>query len=247
MQSGDDAPYVPWADLQRQLEAWRLEGRFQQFFFMRKPPGLRLRFEGPDLVSTLEHVLVRWLEDAERRNLIRSFRFATYEPEVFLFGGQTGMALAHEHFDRDSRLILAYETLNPIDLPRDRLSVALMHDLFVAIADDQSELWDIWQRVWHGHGRPPLPPPAAMQVSPLRGLETLSSPAARLLDEGRSNNARVACRLHAADVARRLDCGPRAWLATACTFHWNRIGLSLDERVPLMAAMLHVLDPHRAD
>jgi hypothetical protein len=44
---------------------------------------------------------------------------------------------------------------------------------------------------------------------------------------------------------RRLDCGPRAWLAQVATFHWNRWGLGPQARVRILSAMLALLDPHR--
>lgn len=246
-QAASQSAYVPWAELADKLEAWRTDKRLDQCFFTRKPPGLRLRFSGPDPIGGLEPVLVAWLQDAENRNLIRSFRFATYEPEVFLFGGPVGMAIAHDQFDRDSRLVIRYEALleaGTVDLPRAQLSLALVQDLFVRFAEDRSELWDIWQRVWHAHGCPPLPPAEEASVTV---LESLSGGAASLGREGLANNEHIALRLRAADTARRLDCGPRAWLADVCTFHWNRLGLPLQHRTPLIAAMLALLDPHRAD
>jgi thiopeptide-type bacteriocin biosynthesis protein len=242
VQAGSDTAFAPWAELADRLATWRQEARLEHFFFMRKPPALRLRFQGPDLVGRLEPVLVAWLEDAEQRNLIRAFRFATYEPEVSLFGGQTGMAIAHDLFDRDSRLILEYETAidqGTLELPRERFSAALMQDLFQHCVEDQSELWDIWRRVWHAHGCPPL---AAASEPDLKTPTAVS-----LLEEGRVGNAHVARRLHAADVARRLECGPRAWLAQACLFHWNRVGLSMPARVRLLTSTLHSLDPHEID
>jgi thiopeptide-type bacteriocin biosynthesis protein len=247
-QGADGSTYTPWAALEAAVKDWQAEGRFDQFFFMRKPPGLRLRFRGSELVKRLEPVLVAWLEDAERRNLIRSFRFAIYEPETYLFGGPVGMDVAHDQFNRDSRLVLHYETLadsNSVELARDELTLQLMNDLFRHFADDQSELWDIWQRIWHGHGCPPLAPSASDRLERDRALLAghLSS-GSQLLEWGRADNKQIARRLHAAEVAGRLRCGPRAWLSLACTFHWNRLGLSFEARLPLLASMLQLLDPH---
>jgi len=245
VQAQGQPAYVPWAELGANLEAWRADHRLDEFFFMRKPPGLRLRFHGADPITTLEPVLVAWLQDAEARNLLRSFRFATYAPEVFLFGGPVGMAIAHDHFDRESRLVIRYEALleaGAVDLPRGRLSLALLHDLFVRFAEDQSELWDIWQRLWHAHGCPALGPAEAI---PLLALDQLPGGAATLGHDALANNAHIASRLRAAEVALRLGCGPRAWLAQVGTFHWNRLGLGLHQRAALMSAMLRELDPHR--
>ena len=71
-------PYVPWEELLAALQAWRADGRFACSFFMRKPPGLRLRFRGAELEACLEPTLVAWLEQAVLRNEIRSFHFARY-------------------------------------------------------------------------------------------------------------------------------------------------------------------------
>ena len=78
-------------------------------------------------------------------------------------------------------------------------------------------------------------------------LANLSGEAANLGRAGLADNAHIAARLHAALVAGRLSCGPRSWLGQICTFHWNRLGLSLADRIPLIASMLQVLDPHQID
>src|SRR5262245_36597466 len=54
--------YIPWAELKNVVDQWRAEGRFDYFFFMRKPPGLRLRFFGEDMTNNLNPKLVDWLE-----------------------------------------------------------------------------------------------------------------------------------------------------------------------------------------
>jgi thiopeptide-type bacteriocin biosynthesis protein len=253
-QAGDPPYYVPWATLQTALEAWRGEERFQRCFFMRKPPGLRLRFQGPHLGARLEPPLVAWLEEAERRNDLRGFRFAIYEPERFRFGGPAGMDVAHDYFDRDSRLDLRYETL-PVDdrrtLPRDLYSLIATNDLLRRCVEDGAELWDVWQRlaVAVGGARTPAGADAAdtardhAAVTLAPGfLGTLTPGALALVEEARAHNAAVAARLHAAAVAGRLTIGPRAWLAAACVFHWNRLGLVLPEPRAMVARMLCLLD-----
>jgi thiopeptide-type bacteriocin biosynthesis protein len=229
--------------LSSRLARWRDEGRFAQAFFLRKPPGLRLRFLADKPASRLEPELVAGFLEMEERNLIRSFRFTTYEPEVFLFGGAAGMAIAHEHFDRDTRLVLEYET-RTVDHPRDVVSAAVLNDLFSRFVEDRGELWDVWMRVWHAHGAPDLP-----HVEPLRpsALHQFSGELEALSHEAQLGNARIASRLHAALLTRRLDCGPRAWLAQVATFHWNRWGLGPRARVRILSAMLELLDPHRVN
>jgi thiopeptide-type bacteriocin biosynthesis protein len=250
-------PYVPWAELSSTLEEWRAEGRFARCFFMRKPPGLRLRFWGNDLQTRLDPTLVAYLEDAERRNAIRSFRFAVYEPEEFRFGGPTGMAVAHHLFDLETRTALRYEALAPADrtgLPRDQLSLALSNDLFRRCVDDAAELWDIWQRLWRALGEPALPPVEnATDLEQVRGAmllvpeftQGLTAPAVDLLRAGCADNAQIAARLHAAEMTGRLRIGKRSWLSTACVFHWNRFGLNVEDAGQMVSRMLGLLDPHK--
>lgn len=242
-------PYVPWADLQAALERWRAEGRFEQAWFLLKPPGLRLRFHGRSLDARLEPLLVAWLEAAEARNAIRGFRFAPYEPETARLGGPAGLRLAHDLFDRDSRVALRYAALAPADraaLPPDLFSLAVCHDLFAQCVGDAAELWDLWQRLAGALGGPAaLSPADAAQQARVAALllegaaeDRLPPALAALLADARAHNAAVAARLHAATVARRLAVGPRAWLATVTLFHWNRLTLTTAELGPLVAAVL---------
>jgi len=233
--------FVPWDELSDRLEGWREQRRFEQTFMLRKPPGLRLRFKTRYPATDLEPELVAWLLEMEQRSLIRSFRFATYEPEAFLFGGSVGMAIAHEHFDFDTRQVLELETRGH-ETPREVISAAVLNDLFLKFVEDRGELWDIWMRIWHAHGTPDLP-----RVEPLApgALGECSGPSQLVSHDASLSNARIASRLHAALLTRRLDCGPRAWLAHVATFHWNRWGLGPIARVRVLSAMLDELDPHR--
>jgi protein-L-isoaspartate(D-aspartate) O-methyltransferase len=252
---GLDAPlYVPWAALRDTLERWRGEGRFARCFFMRKPPGLRLRFQGEHLGARLEPTLVAWLEEAERRNDVRGFRFGVYEPERFRFGGPAGMDVAHDYFDRDSRLTLRYETLaddERVALPPDLYSLIVSYDLIRRCVDDGAEIWDVWRRLRTavGGNSPPVGEDTAAvardraAVGLALAYRSALPPAAQaLLEEAQVHNAAIAARLHAASAAGRLSLGPRAWLAAACVFHWNRLGLSLPELRDMVARMLWLLD-----
>ena len=249
-------PYVPWAALASALDEWRAEGRFRLCFFMRKAPGLRLRFYGDHPAERLEPELLAWLALAERRNDIRSFHVTAYEPEAFLFGGPTGMALAHRQFDLDSRLALRYETLATEDrasLPPDAFSLVLMSDLFGRCVDDAGELWDVWKRLRAARDHLPLPSVRAEELDQARELmalappllDSLPSPARDLLRDGRAGSERLAAQLRAASEAGRLTIGPRAWLMAVCIFHWNRLGLDADDQLRLIARMLCLLDPHQ--
>src|SRR5262249_38180165 len=164
----DGEPYVAWSELSEAVARWRDEGKFRRFFFMRKPPGLRLRFSGEALTERLLPVVVPWLERAEARNCIRGFRFALYEPEVFRFGGPTGMEVAHDQFDRDSRIVLGLEGLpreeREADL-RGAFSLRVIGDLFERCVEDGAEVWDLWKRVQRILDLVPCPPSPAPTAS----------------------------------------------------------------------------------
>jgi thiopeptide-type bacteriocin biosynthesis protein len=256
LQGKGNPPYTPWASLSTAVEEWRAAGRFAGCFFVRKEPGLRLRFWGDNLAEKLEPELLVWLRTAEQQNQIRSFRLVPYEPEQHLFGGPTGMVLAHRQFNRDAGIALRYEALPQDD--RDRLpdylfSLAVLNDLFNRGVDDQGEVWDVWHRLRQARDVLPLPDPAldsqlagvqaiAEQVPGV--LERLPDSIQQLLLESREANEQTAQELRAASGAGRLVIGPRAWLMAVCIFNWNRLGLDPDKQMQLIGWMLQVLNPH---
>ena len=131
-------------------EAWRGEGLFEQCFFQRKQPGLRVRFSGKAIYERLGKALLPWLEQQVEKDRLRSVRFAAYEPEEFRFGGSAGMSVAHDLFDRDTRRVLQYETLvarRSVHVCRDLFSVAMSNDLLARCLEDGAEVWDIWRRL----------------------------------------------------------------------------------------------------
>jgi thiopeptide-type bacteriocin biosynthesis protein len=248
-----EQPFVPWSALATTVERWRADGYFARFYFVRKPPGLRLRFGGPDLGERLEPALTTWLSAAERRNDIRGFRFTGYEPERRRFGGKTGMGIAHDLFDADAALALRFEAgtaSGDQDPPVSRrlLSLAICQDLFTRSLDDGAEVWDVWkgleEAVGGAAGVPFRPDPAV--VGEVRAFLAAPGPAASaVLDPARVANARVSAALRAAVSAGRLSRGPRRWLTAAAVFHWNRWGLPLE--LPLLgscvAAMAESTEP----
>ncbi|MHB8574591.1 MAG: thiopeptide-type bacteriocin biosynthesis protein [Dehalococcoidia bacterium] len=220
---------------------------------MRKPPGLRLRFLGRALSDRLEPALVGWLEQAERRGLIRGFRFAVYEPEQFRFGGPAGMTIAHAQFDADSRLALRYEALDDTGraaLPRDLFSLVKTNDLFVRCVEDGAEVWDIWQRLFAAVGAT-VPALRDADLSRERDAlygtpaftRALTPSALSLQQDAQIANADTAARLHAAFAAQRLTVGLRGLLADLTIFHWNRLGFTTADLQPLTGRMLRLLDP----
>jgi thiopeptide-type bacteriocin biosynthesis protein len=228
--------FVPWPALIDALDQWRVEQRYEWCFFVRKPPGLRLRFAGADVGRRLEPVLLPWLTEAERRNDLRGFRFVTYEPEQARFGGPAGMAIAHGAFDFDSRDAMRYEAMSDEErsgVSRVDLSVAICSHLFLHSLGDRAEIWDVWQRLYRVIARnaPIAPSDARGELDARIARDTLNpadlAPALRSLVEARFNeNLRVAAAIVSARDAGRLRVGLRSWLSAVTIFHWNRLFLS---------------------
>ena len=254
-----DAPgqFVPWAALHDALDQWRAEHRYEACFFVRKPPGLRLRFTGRDLGARLEPVLLQWLTEAETRNDVRGFRFAVYEPEEARFGGPVGMAIAHGAFDRDSRDAMRYESLSDERrgaLNRIDLSVAICSRLFLHSLGDRAEIWDVWQRLLRVINRnaPAADATAAHELDPgpsrpAPDLADLSPELRALVEERFADDVRVAAEIVAARDAGRLTVGLRSWLTAVTIFHWNRLFLSpsLNELASVVADQCRQLEPDR--
>lgn len=256
LQGKGNPPYTPWASLSSAVEEWRAADRFAGCFFVRKEPGLRLRFWGDHLAEKLEPELLVWLNTAEQTNQIRSFRLVPYEPEEHLFGGPTGMVLAHRQFSRDAGIALRYEALPQEErerLPDYLFSLAVLSDLFNRGVDDQGEVWDVWHRLRQARDVLPLPDPApdaqldgvqaiAEQVPGV--LERLPDSIQQLLHDSRAANEQTAQELRAASGVGRLAIGPRAWLMAVSIFNWNRLGLGPDQQMQLIGWMLQLLSPH---
>lgn len=244
--------YVPWADLLAAIERWRAEQRLRLFFFVRKPPGLRLRFSGKDLDDRLLPRLVAWLDEAERRNAIRSYRLAYYEPEQARFGGAMGMQIAHAAFDRDSRHVMRYAGLSTEAqraIPPCAFSLLLVNHLLGSYIRDTAELWDIWQRLSRVVGgvravRATAADEIAVALAAISDRDAvmarLPPDAARLLRDAWQDNAEIIARLHAAEQTARLQIGPRGWLATLCLFHWNRLALEQGDLGEMIDTMLRL-------
>jgi len=225
-------PYIPWTRLLAAVQEWRHNHLIDRFWFVRKPPGLRLRFQEPRGAAGFEATLSRWLVEAERRNDIRGFRFTTYEPESHRFGGDAGMDVAHMLFDAAAALPLQFYAHGSAPLSALEFSVATTSDLLSRCLDDRAEVWDVWCRLGEVI-------PAAKGVEPgqetktldkyLAGLQPLFSVLdnswASLLDDIERAHDCVARDLRALASAGALKVGLRAWLVAATTFDWNRFGL----------------------
>jgi thiopeptide-type bacteriocin biosynthesis protein len=252
----DGGPYLPWGSLSEAVAQWRAEELFQWFWFVRKMPGLKLRFGGRELGARLQAPLARWLRAAERTNEIRGFRFTIYEPETYRFGGEAGMAVAHAHFDAGARLVLGYETLPAQTRERvSRLTLSLTNtsDLLIRSLSDRAEIWDVWRRLHAALESlgPVTPPPAREDWGGVfHGFDSLGSvtdPGLKSLAAmARAGNTATAEALQALAESGVLSLGRRAWLTAASIFEWNRFGLP-EDRPALASAVAGAILEHLPD
>lgn len=205
-------------------------------WFVRKPPGLRVRGED-----------VRAVAAALRDDGI-AVRENVYEPEARRFGGTRAMALVHAFFLVDSRGFVAYHLHRArARLAPEVLSLAMVGTLFARLlADAGSEIWDAWANLAAMHGidhravTAPLAPPAIAQLQPL----ATDHEAAILAAYDRGCTA-LAERIAALREDGDLHVGVRAFAADLALFHWNRWGIAHAARVASCEGALAALHPHR--
>lgn len=206
------------------------EGHFDAWWFLRKPPGLRIRIAG---ARSYTDALTGVFDDAVRDGLVTRWWSAEYEPEIAVFGGDVGMNLAHEIFASDSTGITHF--IQPSTATSDRvlLSLILMTHLQRAAGLDWNERGDVWVRV------------AAQRTShdlPAGDLERLAEQAHTVMttdthavtrrpgafatvapwaDALHRHGRDLASAAHDGDLTRGL----REILSLHVIFHWNRMGL----------------------
>jgi thiopeptide-type bacteriocin biosynthesis protein len=251
----DRQPHIPWEPLSEAVRAWRAKGLISRFWFVRKPPGLRLRFQGPAIGARLQGPLALWLTEGEWQNAIRGFRFTIYEPEVRRFGGPAGMDLAHTLFDVGSTLALNYQTMPQAvteSVTALELSLAGTSDLLERCLGDRAEVWDVWSALGDAIGALKTPaddPTRRRWDAAIRGLKPLREAVAQelapTLASVEQTHIEVAAQVRALADAGTLRVGLRAWLAAVVVFDWNRLGLpdKLERLAQAVSYVTQVLAP----
>ncbi|MFF9646251.1 thiopeptide-type bacteriocin biosynthesis protein [Kitasatospora aureofaciens] len=219
------------------------EGEGDGFFFMHKPPGLRVRFETAgsrrlQLDSLLEDRICSW----KREGLITAWCRGVYEPESYLFGGPASMRSVHRVFEADSLAWLGYHelALKHVDEgppgPSWAMSLAMIRALFDALEVVGWEDLDVWDRVRRQAGRRLAADTGGNERfvrltralrqcwdDPDRLLALLSPGARALADECRRSVMGEAARWRADYFTTpQAAVGPREAAAYAIVFHWNR-------------------------
>jgi thiopeptide-type bacteriocin biosynthesis protein len=226
------------------------------FFFMHKPPGMRLRFRmRPTTRAALADVVAsettRWRENG----LIDHVESAVYEPESLLFGGPQAMPFVHALFTVDSLLWLDYHASDlgdaAIRSPSWLVSLAVLRTVFAGLDITGWEDLGVWDCVRRAAGRQlgdakastPLYDEVAGQ---LRNVWSRREDLAGGLDPA---SQAIVARHEAAlqtGAARwrsgyfldpRASLGPRTAAAFYVVFHWNRAALTQAQQALLAESL----------
>ncbi|MEU5085208.1 thiopeptide-type bacteriocin biosynthesis protein [Streptomyces sp. NPDC021356] len=229
-------------------------GTARDFFFMHKPPGLRVRFHAaqPARAEELRATLVRRLAPAADGSWAEPV-CDVYEPETYLFGGPRSMPHVHRLFTADSLAWLdAHTAVAGEPVPADwRVSLTLLGSVFDGLGIVGWEHRGVWQAVRDGTGRrlPGGLGDAARQRA-ADGIRAYwdQSPDDRLA--ALPEHWRDVLRPHTRQVRRAAErwrahyfasggasVGPRRAAAHHVIFHWNRGRLSTARQCLLTEAL----------
>jgi len=219
------------------------EQEIDGFFFMHKPPGVRVRFEtAGGRRDRLETILCERFHAWQDRGLIGHWHPAVYEPEAYLFGGPASMRSVHRLFTADSLTWLSFHALAHAKAsdeppgPAWAMSLAMLRALLDGLAIEGWEDLDVWDRVrWQTGRRLGAAAKGSDGFTQLVGSlrqawshpdalnDRLSPQARQLLDEYRRSVHQESARW-IADYFGTQDAliGPREAAAYLVVFHWNR-------------------------
>jgi thiopeptide-type bacteriocin biosynthesis protein len=235
------------------LRAWLSRHAVDGCWWLYKPDPcgdairLRVRLRSADD----SHVRGRLREECEAA-LGAEVASLRYEPELRLFGGPVGMALAHEQFARESEFLIAWSHANDARVPTlpHGLSLALILAVLQAAGLDTFECWDVFDKV---RAKRPAPPGVASLVASWRTLThriaTTRPDDVFALYEGprREAIARYAACLQEfgqqasrAYFSGRLEGGLREFFVPIILFHWNRVRMPGPDQLAL-AHSLHAV------
>lgn len=210
------------------LLAWRSSGRLACFFFMRKPPDLRLRFLGDAELSHEVEAILHQLTSSGQ--LERAFA-SVYEPEIERFGGAEAMEAVHAWFDADTAAWMTLDALAADGralIAAEVLVSAVAADLVARTLADRAETMALWQRYSADLGLAD----SGEVGPPVDELATLASRAGveltPVLESYLEANRALAEALASSWHAGTLSTGLRSVVGAVVLFHLHRHGLDAE-------------------
>ena len=242
------------------------EQAIDNFFFMNKPPGVRLRFSGFQIEPGLRRTVFALLEARKRQGRLHRFELGAYDGETYQFGGATGLRLFHRFSTIDCITILRLSSLARQTASQARLpcvSLLCLNHLMRAFTSGEWELWDAWRKMELADRT--LSVGAQDQVlanelfdrqrSLLRTIVFEPSDAFAALTDAEQPIVRAFCEqitvwaadVHAAIRRGELLYGIRSILPFYVIFHWNRLGFDRNLQCWLTFYMQRLLDPKHGE
>lgn len=227
------------------------------FFFMNKPPGMRLRFRpaaagcAVNLADALHTEVARWRADG----LIDYVEPGVYEPESRLFGGPESMSFVHALFTVDSLIWLDYHACRAVEgeaiTPAWLVSLAVLRTVFAGLDITEWEDIGVWDCIRRAAGRRLRGDEVSLPTySKVAGdIRDVWSRRSQLVDElhpavqatvARHDSALLtgAARWRSGYFCQRgAALGPRSAAAFYVIFHWNRAALSRTEQALLAESL----------
>lgn len=219
------------APLIEELLPFKSGGRFH---FMRKPPAIRLRFLPVARRAELEERLKILLDALKSQQIVSSWYFTCYEPEMRRFGGPATLELVHEHLHADAMCWWAWERARArgdTSLTASALSELMLADLFDRVLDSSmEEIWDVWCSIAEMHGVPRPDAPCSRPPADYR----LSLADRAVLNDYHEANRRFAVKLKRLAQRGKVRLAHRGLLAPLAIAHWNLWGFVALERQQIL-------------
>lgn len=220
-----------------------------RWWFLRKRPHWRIRLRPAPNTTTasLLRQVATAFETVRSRRVIETWSIAHYEPETTVFGGIHGIRVVHDIFHADSNGYLEYREATRTR-PGQRTDPALVSllittHMFRAAGIEWPEYGDIWARV--AEQRPPLSTRSEMASLTAKAATALRVDLRQMTATVPRFSGLEAWAISIDECGRRLgdlwragavDVGIRGILARIVIFHWNRIGLQIEQQSLLAAA-----------
>ncbi|GAB2931898.1 hypothetical protein GCM10027280_19500 [Micromonospora polyrhachis] len=261
---GDPEPSDPWLQYNAEVD-WATpelydalrtdvtellgDGTVADFFFVHKPPGLRLRYRiDPADRPAVAGRVTTLLDDLCRRGLVRGWLPAVYEPEQRLFGGAESMRSVHQVFTADSLAWLGFHADQPAAGQRPTatwaMSLLMIRELLDALGITGWEDIDVWDRLGR-YGQRMLDTEVADDArvariaaalrrdwaEPERLREQLPPTGPQLLDRWAQSMATIGKEWwDGYFTSPDAEVGPRHAAAFTIIFHWNRARLPIGQQ-----------------
>ncbi|WP_331727787.1 thiopeptide-type bacteriocin biosynthesis protein [Streptomyces sp. NBC_00158] len=249
--TGEPDLYAALGDLARQLLSTE---HAEDFFFMHKEPGMRVRFRLPasggkpeETVGVLDAAMAEW----QHRGLTEAWSRAVYEPEQHLFGGPVSMASVHRLFTADSLAWAEHWAHRPEDRrPAWAISLVMIEALLDGLRIVGWEDRDVWDRLRRQAGRSLAGDEPEGWGETIAKIHRVWSEPGRLASTTRPWNlpypeafaraARTECPRWLAEYFASPEAyvGPREAAAFFIVYHWNRAALPFSWQCAIVEALL---------